>query len=350
MSATQKPTLYCQMGFIEKFLASLTERLDVLLLSDDGTADVYSACFRLLFGPSNLVFNTESATLMAHPNPMVKKIWKGPAASFQFRPDFDDQIKADDFWQTTFSEVFLLDVSNQEANELERNWGMLVLTPHNLPTKGKRLLPDPPLFIKRSKNTFSWNRLSNQKHCFHSLYIADNYIRGNFNEIRNNLLPLIQTILSAAPLKRKLHITLITLSDEVALIHKNFTDQLAQKGINCALFVVKTESERNHDRHLITNQRWIFSGYGFNLLRYSHHQHAQEVIRDTTLHCLPVCSGGSVKMPTHDEDFPETTTYFGAVASVLEQLKTIADNRPEFIGTQRWTAGEKNPQLPSDKL
>lgn len=350
MSPVLKPTLYCQMGFIEKFLALLTDQLDLLLMSGGGTADVYSACFRLLFGPSNLVINTESAALMAHPNPMVKKLWKSAAASVQCRPDFDDQIKADDFWQTTFSEVFLLDVSSQEADEMEGNWGMLVLTPQNLPSKGKRLLPDSPLFIKRSQKTFSWNLLSNQKHCFHSLFIADNYINANFHQIRNNLAPLIRTILSSAPLKRKLHITLITLSDEVELIHKNFTDQLARKGISCTLLVVKTQNSRNHDRHLITNQRWIFSGFGFNLLRYNHHNQSQEIAQDTTLLCLPVCSGGFVTMQTDDEVFPVTTTYFGAVASVLENLKTIACDTPEFLGTQRWTAGEKNPQLPSDKL
>lgn len=343
MADTPKPTLYCQMGFIEKFLALLTNPLDVLLGTGQQSADVYTACFRLLFGPAHLVVNLEPASLMAHPNPMVKKLWKNGAASVQCRAALDQEIADDSFWSSTPSAVFLLDVKAQAADEFEKNWGVLVLTPDNLLTKGQRLLPNPPMFLRRSAKDFNWKLLANQKHCFHSVIIADNYINSNIHQIRNNLVPLIQTILSSVPQKRHLHITLVTLSDDVEAIHRNLLNILDQHQIRCELLVVRTLSLENHDRHLITNQRWIFSGFGFNILRFNYHEHAQEVTRDTTLLCMPTYSGSFVTMQTDDDAIPEGSTYYGAAAAIRSRLESIANQTPEYIGTQRRTAGN-HPQ------
>jgi hypothetical protein len=342
METNSKPTLYCQMGFIEKFLALCRTSLDDLLLESGGHAETYSACFRLLYGAVNLYIDTETQTLIRHPNPLIKKLLKNPAANIQCQPGMHTQMQSDEFWLQTTTEVFMLDIPDAEAGEIEKDWGMMVLTPGNLANKSGQMLANTPIFAGQNEQTFSWNLLASQRHCFHTAVIADNYIEGDEKKLALNLVPLLMAISSGPPRKRQLHLTIITTSDGIEQIRKNLQKQIENKGIVCNLRVVKTLTLKNHDRHLITNQRWIFSGFGFTLLKWDNYKRCSVVQQSTTILCMPVVSNGYVTYKTDEDNNNPASTCFSAVRDILGRLWKIDSETPEKIGTQLWAEGERN--------
>jgi hypothetical protein len=330
------------MGFLEKFLALCKSSLDELLLGTDAQAETYTACFRLLYGAVNLKLDIESEALLKHPNPLVKKLWKKSTGKIECQPNMSRNLKSDDFWVQTSTEVFMLDIQESEADDLEKDWGMMVLTPNNIATKARRMLQDAPVFAGQHDRHFTWSQFFNQKHCFHSAVLADNYIEPDLNKLKSNLFPLIKTICSGPPRKRMLHITIITTSDGIELLHKNLLNLLEQNNLSCKLRIVKTQTLRTHDRHLITNQRWIFSGFGFTLLKWDNTQRCNKVHQSTTILCMPFVSNTYIAYPGEDETTEPSPTHFTAVQGILGRLERIDADTPNKIGAQIWAIGERS--------
>lgn len=337
------PTIYCQMGFLERFLTMCHNSLDDLLLNQNAQAESLTACFRLLYGAVNLHLDVTSTTLTSHPNPLVKKLWKKSTGSIKCEPTLNNQLQEDAFWQHTTTEIFMLALPEAEANAMEKDWGIMVLTPDKLAQKGRRLLADAPIFVGKDDKTFKWEALATQAHCFHSAVLVDNYLEPDANKLKMNILPLIKSQLSVAPRKRQVHLTIITTNDYIELVHKNLSSLLDSNNIHCSLRVIKTQTLKNHDRHFITNQRWIFSGFGFNLLKWNNEKHCSVIQQSTTILCMPIVSNGYVAYKTDEYNDNPASTYYGTVWDILGRLRKIDSETPEKIGTQVWAVGETNP-------
>jgi hypothetical protein len=332
MEAPKMPTLYCQMGFLEKFLDMCKPSLDELLFDTGSKAETITACFRLIFGTVNLKLDIESETLLKHPTPLVKKLWKKSTGNIYCQPSMALDLKSDEFWKRTSTEVFMLDVSDAEAEDLEKDWGMMVLTPSNIAKKARPLVTDSTIFAAKKDTNFNWNHFIEQKHCFHTALIVDNYLDGNIHRLRNNLVPLIKNICSKPPRKRILQIIIITTKDDYELLHNNLLHLLTEKHIPCELCVKKTETLENHDRHLITNQRWIFSGIGFMLLKWDNVNHCTYVKQSTTFLCMPLVSNAYIAYPREASRTELSSTHFTAIQGILGRLRQIDDKINDKIG------------------
>jgi len=336
------PTIYCQLGFLERFIAICQPSLIELLSSKQTDMEAITSCFNLLFGTSNIYLDTTPEEILNHENPLIsKKLLKNPTATLKCEKDFNGKLNEEDFWQNLTTELFLLDEPDNIAAELEQDWGILIITPDNLHQKGSRLASSSPLFVKKGDNGFSWEHFKESRHCFHTILIADNYLDADENKLKMNLIPLLKALSSGSPRKRKTHLTVFTTNHNVKLLHQKLSTLLPAHGLDFEIRVVKVNKDNNHDRHLITNQRWIFSGYGFNLLKWNASKKCAVTEKTTTLLDLPVQSNGMLKSED-EQNISEGKTYFSAAMGIIDELVKLDNQTPEKIGVEIRAIGISN--------
>lgn len=329
------PTIYCQMGFLEQFIQKAAKSLDSIFFDANSSVDAISACFKLLYGKSNINIDAAPETLIAHTHPLVKKFIKNPTANIQCNTKMDEHLAEDEFWLNTTTEIFMLDKSEKEAARLEADWGMMVLIVKTLKNKERFLNPSPPIFINQNQDGFKWDTLAFARHHFHSILIIDNYLNSNEKELQENIIPLILNLCQGVPRKRKLNLSLITTADNIKGIHDKLQKLLDQNNIKADLSVSKTQILNNHDRHCITNQLWISSGFGFNLLSYNRSKGKMLPARDTTIFTMPRVSNDQLDSTTEIET-PHTGTYFSASQAIIHKMNILIENSKLLRGTQSW--------------
>lgn len=329
------PTIYCQKGFLEQFIKKASESLDSLFLNTESSVDAISACFKLLYGKSSIVIDASPEILTAHPHPLVKKLIKNPTAYIQCNTQLEESLAEDDFWHNTTSEVFMLDKTEREASALEADWGMLILTIDNLAKKVRFLNPSPPVFISMDQDSFNWDKLAFIRHCFHTAILVDNYIDSKEQDLRNNILPLLHNLSKGMPKKRKMNLSIVTTSDNIQDIYNKLQKLLNEKNIKVNLSVSKTQSLNNHDRHCITNQIWISSGFGFNILSYNYHKRKLLACRDTTMFIMPRISNDQLLLTVQSQSH-HTGTYFSAANTITQKMNELIEKSKTPRGTQKW--------------
>jgi hypothetical protein len=329
------PTIYCQMGFLEKLISKASESLDSLLFDEDYSVDAVSACFKLLYGKSRINIDATIEALIEHPNPLVKKFIKNPTAHIIANNNIEEKLSQENFWQTTTTELFMLDKSETEAASLEADWGIMLLTIESLAKMEVFLSPSPPIPVIQSQEGFKWQLLEFARHYFHSVIIVDNYLNDNDNELRENIIPLILSLCKGKPNRRKLSIALITTSDKIHGIHSKMRKFLNQYKIEATLSVSKTQTLSNHDRHCITNRLWISSGFGFNILAYNRQNHKLQAIRDTTLFIMPRLSNRHIHN-SNGSLISHRDTFFTASQAIISKLNKLMEESKVNRGTQSW--------------
>ncbi len=337
-----KPTVYCQISFLQKFLLSLQNSLDIILLDEKSDLNHTAACYKLIFGSSKIIVDVSPETLLNNPHPLIKKLIKNPTNVILCMPDLSSQLKEDSFWQNSSNELFMLDETKDEAEKLATDYGMLILTMDNLPSMGRLLVAHPPVFAKQNDAAFNWSQLAFAKHHFHSAILIDNYFQADDNELNLNIIPLLKELIHNLPAKRPLNFTVITAADRIENVHKKLSGHLKVFGKSINLTVVKTQTLKNHDRHFITNQIWITTGFGFNLLSYNRAKAKSLPQRDTTFIVMPRVSNERVHN-TSELTMHQQNTYFTSANHLLAQFKNIILNSEQDRGTEKWHIGELNP-------
>lgn len=330
-----RPTVFCQMEFMNKFLNNIKFSFDNVLLEDENLGNILSATYKLIYGRTNLHLDIHDSVLLDIENPMIKKLVKSPTTLIKCNPNLQKEFNDTSFWENTDDELFLLDDNEPLAETIEKDWGLMVLTPGKIKSKGRSLTARPPLFITQSDEKFSFDRLMFAKHIFHKVVLVDNYFNANERDIKNNIIPLLKTISSGAPKKRPLKLTVITTDDNITDIHKILVRNLSNQFPRIEVTVAKTQTLRNHDRHLITNQLWITSGFGFNILSYNNHKKCLTVVRDTTIVVYPRISNENTIY--NSEQSPDYSwSYFSSSSNLLKRLGEIVKNASEDRGNQKW--------------
>lgn len=330
-----KPTIYCQMGFLEKFIKLLQNSFDSLLIEDENNGNILTATYKLVFGKAVIHLNISPEELIKNQHPLIKKFIKNPTALIKCNPELSQKFEDESFWKEMEDEVFLLDENNVKAHDIENNWGLMVLTPENLKEKGIKLTARAPMFLKQHDKKFSFNRLIIAKHTFHRAILVDNYLTANEQDIQNNIVPLLKAISNGSPAKRPIKLTVVTTNDNILALHKSLIKCLANDFPSIEITVAKTQTLKNHDRHLITNQLWMSSGFGFNLLAFDRNKKCLTVVRDTTIFILPRISNERATYYS-DLDSEVSWSYFSSASNLLARFNVIIENSRQDRGTQQW--------------
>lgn len=337
----RRPQIICQLGFLEKFLQKCEGSLTDILLDRKPLAETFTACYRLLDGDADIYMDASPEELVFHPHPVVKKLIKKPTQPVRCRPSFKQELATDELWAQFPFAVFLLDSDEQTAETIENDWGVAVLTPGNLEKKGNVLLMTAPVFVKRGDPDFSWDILAFSKHCFHSVVVIDNYLEAKESSLKTNLIPLLQTLLKTKPRKRQLHLTVITTSEGIPSLHSALSKLLAEAGLEAEVRVAKTQKHHNHDRHIITNQLWLTSGFGFSLTGWRHDTNRLETLRDTIVISMPVFGNETVEYSEEEDAIYSYSACFAAVTGILGRVAMIDANATTDRGTEIWSKGPK---------
>jgi len=337
----QRPQLICQLGFLEKFLAQCEGSLMDILFGRGPLAETFTACYRLIDGDADIYLDATPEELVFHPHPVIKKLIKKPTQPIRCRPAYKQEIDKDELWEKFPFAVFLLDTDAQTASEKEKDWGVAVLTPGILDQKRSLLLMNAPVFVQKGDPDFSWDILTFSKHCFHSAIVIDNYLEANENSLKNNLLPLIQSLLKEPPRKRPLHLTVITTSENISTLHAIITKLLTHTGLTAEVRVAKTLKHHNHDRHIITNQLWLTSGFGFSLIGWNPVVRRTEAMQDTIVIAMPVFSNEAVNHLGEEVKGISKPSCYHAVSGILGRAAHIDENAIPDRGTEKWSMGEK---------
>lgn len=335
------PTIYCQLGFLEKLLSSTSDTLNDWLTSRISEIDSITACFKLIYGPAKIYVDATDQELLNHKNPLVKKLWKNQTARVICKPNFSKEIDHDSINKEKSLAMFMLNLDNDSAETLENNWGVLVLTPENLIQKHAFLNASTPIFVKANNTAFNWDKLSHLKHYFHSAIIVDNYLDHNTDVLNANLLPLIRALFKGKLHKEHTHLLIATSKSDITRLHANLQKLLSKEGIEIDLRIIKVQTLQNHDRHLITNQLWVSSGYGFNLLKHDQGKQKLKSIRETTIMIHPVFFSASIL--SYNNDNQEFTQL--AAMEIWSKLAKLDEEADLPRGNEAWSIGNKNERI-----
>lgn len=329
------------MSFLEKLLSKTSDTFNEWLISRINEIDSITACFRLIYGPARIYIDVSDQDLLNHKNPLIKKLWKNQTARVICKPNFShelDQIIIDSV--NPFS-LFMLNIDNDSATTFEKNIGALVLTPENLNVKHVFLNASMPIYVKANSTVFNWDKLSCLKHYFHSAIIIDNYLDHNIDALQANLLPLIRVIFKDILNKTRTHLLIATSKSDIKRLHDNLNGLFAKECIDVDLRIIKLQTLQNHDRHLITNQIWVSSGYGFNLLKWDNSKKKHKSIRETTIMINPVFFTKSMlSFDGHKHDPTQLT------ALEIWAKLSVLDNEADIPrGNEIWSIGKKNERI-----
>lgn len=288
-----KKVVYCEIEFLRKFLDSKP-----LLESNDESLRLVDSwmSFYLFFCKADIILNisTSEFRTMANDNPWLSRLWK-KSTDNQCGLEFDGENfpdisslnggKTDD---KILNAVFLTNLDYEDCSNKSKELGVFVLNPemamhcNHLFCDSGTAFPDEKAkdwnFLKGLTGTKTIPPIS----ISNSMLIIDNYILSDDRDIdyqkkiEYNLKPILQNIL---PLKlsddETYDITIFVggrsgeknqydaqynyLNTLINTIRKDLKYRLA-------IFIGR-DSDKFHDRSIVTNNVLINSGYGFGILR-----------------------------------------------------------------------------------
>lgn len=286
------------------------------------------------------------------PNSILFKIFKQCGAKPQ--PAVEDfnslENGALDFKNVDPASLFLLDDFFGKSRKAVSKYGMISLTNAEIQERSSWLFDRYTQEFRkgeRFEDGQSWRFLGRLKRPINSMVIIDPYLFGDrkgrnkrrsIDTLRFNLAPLLDKLLPDTPIDIKLQLTIVVYFKQVKnetpreyLDRKNelieYYDEVRTiindlgKPYEFALSIVSTNHEgRPHDRHIITNYYWLFSGYGFNLFSDKGAIHSSHILVQS------IASQGGRSM------FTELRKTMSAVANATRRSLSQYPNGHIYIG------------------
>lgn len=164
--------------------------------------------------------------------------------------------------------LFLLDLPKEVCDNIESDFGLLVLNNDNIKERCNLMFKGFSQPIeKRSTEIIDWTFLNKYSFPCNSLVIFDSYINKNRSE---NLFEILSIMLPER-LKIPFHITISTLKDTIDFddLKESVESFLKQNKPNLEyrLCILSYPKDYIHDRNLLTNYLHINSGIGFDIFK-----------------------------------------------------------------------------------
>ncbi|WP_281613490.1 hypothetical protein [Flammeovirga sp. SubArs3] len=326
----ERITTYANINSLTAFFSkrpSIEDELDDMEWSRSWM-DFYSfinkqADLRLDVDPTEL-------SMMSKTNPYIKKMLKSASSggsSLRCEKDaFDnlEEVSNNSMPQT----MFFLDKSNSECEELENQLGLITLNANRIRQKGGFMFNWSLYNVTKDRGAVkrfeNWNQLERFRHPHNSMVIIDNYLLKDLGEMDENLIPMLNSLLPEKLESKVYQLTLIgvELRDKPASMKKYLEWELKNKlkrPYEIEVCVVKTESNKNHDRNIFTNYLWIHSGHSFTYMR------RQQVSKNTNLMLFPIFYQQKDFQSYYQEEPPTETksSVWGAVNQRLREARYI---------------------------
>ncbi|MBB6459531.1 hypothetical protein [Flammeovirga kamogawensis] len=326
----ERITTYANINSLTSFFTkrpSLEDELDDMDWSRSWM-DFYSflnkqADLRLDVDPTQL-------SMMSKTNPYIKKMLKNASSggsSLRCEKEAFDQL--DVVSKTTMPQtMFFLDKSNQECEDIETKYGIITLNPNRIKSKAGFMFNWSLYNVTKDRGAVKrfekWSQLERFRHPHNSMVIIDNYLLKDLGEMEENLIPMLDALMPEK-LEVTFQLTLISvdLRDKPASMKKYIEWELKNKlkrPYNIEVCVIKTESNKNHDRNIFTNYLWMHSGHSFTYLR------RQQISKNTNLMLFPIFYQQKDFQSYYDE-IPGSTesksSVWGAVNQRLREARYI---------------------------
>ncbi|MBV6655553.1 MAG: hypothetical protein KI786_17415 [Mameliella sp.] len=255
-----------------------------------------------------------------------------------------------DFEKVDPASLFLLDDFFGKSKKAVSQYGMISLTNSEIKERSSWLFDQYPLEFRKGERVDSgqyWRFLERLKRPINSMVIIDPYLFGDRNEstkrrsiqaLRFNLKPLLDQLLPETQISTKLQLTIVVYfkqfkgetpreySDRKSELRGYFDEVYSmiseiRRPYEVSLSVVSTNHfKRPHDRHIITNSYWLFSGFGFNLFSDKGAIHSSHIIVQS------IASQGGKSM------FTELKKTMSAVAIAAQKSMSSYPNGHIYIG------------------
>lgn len=169
--------------------------------------------------------------------------------------------------------LFIFDCSADLIDRHIKDYGLLFVNCSNYLKISDQIFYQLSIEVKRKQQDTeltSWKDLKKIRHPFNSMIITDNYILKEEDDIRYNLIPMLDGLLPEELLSFALQLVIVTQEMEETLLEKRFKMlQDAMKSelkrpYNIDLSIVTQRLGKHHDRHIFTNYFRFKSGSSFS--------------------------------------------------------------------------------------
>lgn len=277
----ERQKIYCEIGFYEQFIKSYPTN------SSPSDASInklkYWINFYSFLSRSDIFFNIsseqfESLTINEY---WFKSLWKKSAngecgvefIASEF-PAIIEIAKNINNRRDFLDAIYLTCTPLDLCEEFEKSFGIKVICFEKLFENDELFNIHIESIESGSRSHTNWRFLETYKHVCNSLAIVDNYILADKNNILENLVPILDSLLPKN-LKASFHISVFAKKEIKGGITKDFKSyhdlikheiERIRPELNFTLGIFQLRREI-HDRNLITNNYIIESGSGFNLFK-----------------------------------------------------------------------------------
>ncbi|MDS1032819.1 hypothetical protein RDV77_09390 [Porphyromonadaceae sp. NP-X] len=263
-----KLQIYCELDFLHKFFSDKPD----FKIDDSTKFEKWNNYLKLFLKDCSLILNNKQKyeKFVAEKNELfliLNKRCDGGEINIEFNENVSDTIQNE-----KIDQLFFLTDTNT-CKKLEDDYGMFFISNETLEDKANILFIQSTIPIEKKESQYKdWNFLEKYAQPCNAMIIADNYILKNENDIRFNLIILLDKLLPKKLNKIDFVLTIITgdgksvvdLKSRYELIRSELQKLERPYKINIKII---GKSEYNHDRNLITNYLHINSGFGFTLFR-----------------------------------------------------------------------------------
>lgn len=343
----KKLPIYVSLDFLIKFYAEM----DKLKKSDkqaDENLFVLAMSFSQLLMRAELYFPKSDirfkSVLASEDSPRLKNILKN-AKNLK---DYESALSNIDNLKTTVQNdphaIFLIDEIAESHldtwGNLQNRFGVICFKHSHWKDKAEFLLNWALFSVGKNlvgSKLPSWKTLEKFRHPCNAMVIAENYILDKKEEIDDNLLPLMDSLLPKEKLDIPFQITFIVQWDgnESPQVNKTNLDKIfnylkpqiesLRTDFNFELQVFCVNKELNHDRNIITNYLWLHSGHSFSY--FKNENNTIRTIKDTNLMVFPTTYQQKEYQSYSSNTKIISNSIFEAVQVLLEQAKKAAKTR-----------------------
>lgn len=298
-----RKSVFCEIEFFNKFIGLYPitfSTADDVLKKGRYWIDFYSFITK-----SDLYFNISKFEFkcLTNDNEHLSNLWKksaGGMIDLDFLennfPDITNLNKTIANDNKLLESIFLTCQREEKCKQIEGKFGIKIISINSIQNYPCDNLFDILIksILKGSKHHFGWDFLSRLKHPCNTLTIVDNYILKDEVLIKENLIPILDTLLpvhleipfhisifAKRLFPQKNAVTNITTLESIDFQNRfKLIDSLIKQKrpeLNFKLGVFEIDKEL-HDRSLMTNYLYLESGSGFDLFKNRIANHQTKII------------------------------------------------------------------------
>lgn len=280
--ADYRNTLFIEHSALEFILTDYWKARVNIDISNEKLA-AYTQWYDCITRHSELVLDLDKANFyeLAMSNPLFKALIK-LSLSGDSNLIFWDNFKVDIFENNRVTDfqnsLFIFNCSAHQTNEYINDYGLMFVNHENFIMISDQIFYPLSIEVKRNQKDNelkSWKDLNKIRHPFNSMIITDNYILKEEDDIRLNLIPLLDGLLPEDLSSYAMQLVIVTQEMEETLLEKRYKmlhDAMKselKRPYNVDLSIVTQRLGKHHDRHILTNYFRFKSGSSFSYFNKS---------------------------------------------------------------------------------